>query len=398
MLNNRHKNNWPLHHAVSEGHLEIVNYLLSNKADVTVQTDNGPNVYHGAAYNGNLQILQALILHNNDHINDVNKNNWTPLHCAVSKGHLEIVNYLLSNKADVTVQTDEGWNIYRMAACDGYLQILQALIMHNNDYVNDVNKNNWTPLHCAVSKGHLQIVNYLLSNKADVTVQICEGRNVYHMAACDGYLQILQALILHNNDYINDGDKNNITPLNYAVHKGHLEIVIYLLSNKADVTVQTDDGWNVYHIAAYNGNVQIMQALILHNNDYINDVNKKNWTPLHHAVLKGHLEIVNYLLSNKADTTVQNGTGLNVYHVAAYHGNVQIFQALILHNNDYINDVNKKNWTPLHYAVSKGHLEIVKYLLSNKADVTVQTDDGRNVYDLAACYGYLQILKALIFA
>ena len=64
VLNKTDKLSWtPLYHAVSNGHIEIVNYLLSNKADVTAQTDVGVNVYHLAADKGNLQILQALIMH-----------------------------------------------------------------------------------------------------------------------------------------------------------------------------------------------------------------------------------------------------------------------------------------------------------------------------------------------
>ena len=208
-----------------------------------------------------LQILQALIMHNNDYVNDVGEQNWTPLYHAVSKCHIEIVNYLLKNKADVTVRTEKGLNVYHCAANKGSLQILQTLIMHNNDYINDVDKQNWTPLYHAVSEGHIEIVNYLLKNKADVTVRTEKGLNVYHRAANKGSLQILQALIMHNNDYINDVDKQNWTPLYHAVSEGHIEIVNYLLKNNADVTVKNDQGWNVYHQAAYNGNLKIMMAL-----------------------------------------------------------------------------------------------------------------------------------------
>ena len=391
------KDNWaPLYHAVSKGHIEIVKYLLKNKVDVSVTTKQGWNVYRVAANKGHLQILQTLIMHNNDYVNDVGRSNWTPLYHAVYNGHIEIVNYLLRNKADVTVKTDEGWNVYRVAANKGHLQILQTLIMHNNDYVNDVGRSNWTPLYHAVYNGHIEIVNYLLSNKADVTVKTDEGWNVYRLAANKGHLQILQTLIMHNNDYVNDVGRSNWTPLYHAVYNGHIEIVNYLLSNKADVTVKTDEGWNVYRLAANKGHLQILQTLIMHNNDYVNDVGRSNWTPLYHAVYNGHIEIVNYLLSNKADVTVKTDEGWNVYRLAANKGHLQILQTLIMHNNDYVNDVGRSNWTPLYHAVYNGHIEIVNYLLSNKADVTVKTDEGWNVYRLAANKGHLEILQALI--
>ena len=155
-----------------------------------------------------------------------------------------------------------------------------------------------------VCKDNIEIVKYLLKNEADVTVKV-ESLNVYHIAASNGYLQILQALIMHNNDYVNDVDKKNSTPLYHAVCKDNIEIVNYLLKNEADVTVKTDRGWNVYHQAVYNDSLPILQALIMHNNDYVNDVDKENLTPLYHAVCKDNIEIVKYLLKNEADVTSQ---------------------------------------------------------------------------------------------
>ena len=142
----------PLYHAVSEGQIEIVNYLLKNKADVTIKNDQGGNVYHEAAHNGYLQILEGLIIHNIDYVNDVDKLNMTPLYQAVAAGQIEIVNYLLNNKADVTIKADQGWNIYHCAAQEGYLQILEALIRHNSDYINEVQNMNWTPLYSRYPK------------------------------------------------------------------------------------------------------------------------------------------------------------------------------------------------------------------------------------------------------
>ena len=247
---------------------------------MSVSTNQGVNVYHKTSNKGCLHILQSLVMHNNDYVKGVDKMNCTPLYHAVFKGHIEIVNYLLRNKADVTDKIDQDWNISCLAASKGYFQILQALVMHNNDYVNNVDTINCTPLYYAVSEGHLEIVNYLLSNKADVSVSTNQGINVYHKASNKGYLHILQSLIMHNNDYVNVVDKKNWTPLYHATFEGHTEIVNYMLRKKADVTVKTDKGWNVYHLAARKGYMQILQALIMHNIDYVNDVDKMNWTPL----------------------------------------------------------------------------------------------------------------------
>ena len=233
---------------------------------------------------------------------------------------------------------------------------LKKIMKNITKYIPVLNKtdkkdtNKLTPLLYAVCECRIEIVSYLLSNNADVSVTIGGGSNVYHIAAYKGYLQILQALIVHNNDYVNDVDKENLTPLYHAVCAGHIKIVNYLLKNKADVTVKNDQGWNVYHQAANKGYLQILQALIMHNNDYVNDVDKKNWTPLYHAVSKGHIEIVKHMLKNKSNVTVKNYQGWNVYHEAAYNGNLKIMMALIESNCDLLNEMNEAKEIPLRIA------------------------------------------------
>jgi ankyrin repeat protein len=44
------------------------------------------------------------------------------------------------------------------------------------------------------------------------------------------------------------------------------------------------------------------------------------------------------------------------------------------------------HWTPLHAAVTKGHLEIVQWLLSRNVSVNVRDEDGLT----PLCYAYLE--------
>ena len=59
-------------------------------------------------------------------------------------------------------------------------------------------------------------------------------------------------------------------------------------------------------------------------------------------------------------------------------------------------DVNKKDkdgWTPLHYAANRGHVDVVKILLKNKADKTLKTNDGGTALDWASNEEIKQLLQ-----
>merc|ERR1711871_787217 len=59
------------------------------------------------------------------------------------------------------------------------------------------------------------------------------------------------------------------------------------------------------------------------------------------------------------------------------------------------NNVNKYGWTPLHIAVEKGHLEIVKVLIASGGSVN-KADNVVNVLFVASWNGHLEIVKVLI--
>jgi ankyrin repeat protein len=57
----------------------------------------------------------------------------------------------------------------------------------------------------------------------------------------------------------------------------------------------------------------------------------------------------------------------------------------------------KDGWTPLHLAVSHGHLDIVKALLAMEGiDVKVKEDNHQIPLHLAVSNGHLDIVKVLV--
>ena len=64
--------------------------------------------FQAAASSGNHKILQYLLSHTQQDINQVNDKNWTALFVAVRDGHAEYAAQLVRAEADPNVQTDTG--------------------------------------------------------------------------------------------------------------------------------------------------------------------------------------------------------------------------------------------------------------------------------------------------
>lgn len=60
--------------------------------------------------------------------------------------------------------------------------------------------------------------------------------------------------------------------------------------------------------------------------------------------------------------------------------------------------INRLGWTPLHYAASKGHIEMVRFLIANKAIVDAPAPDGTTALMMAAFSGSEAVVKALLDA
>jgi ankyrin repeat protein len=61
-------------------------------------------------------------------------------------------------------------------------------------------------------------------------------------------------------------------------------------------------------------------------------------------------------------------------------------------------DVNKPGWTPLHYAASGGHAEIVQLLLEHSAYIDAQSPNQSTPLMMAAMYGNTRTLSVLLQA
>ncbi|XP_045778689.1 uncharacterized protein LOC123876461 isoform X3 [Maniola jurtina] len=121
------------------------------------------------------------------------------------------------------------------------------------------------------------------------------------------------------------------------------------------------------------------------------------YTPLHHACLNGHTEVVRLLLSAGASPSVVDKTGASPLHLAAWKGDSAIVTMLLAHNPPVnIDLVTANQETPLIMAAQYGSVNVVAQLVDRGADVTLRNVKDESALDLAAQYGRLPTVKHLL--
>jgi ankyrin repeat protein len=85
--------------------------------------------------------------------------------------------------------------------------------------------------------------------------------------------------------------------------------------------------------------------------------------------MRGHIEIVKYLVENGADIYNDN----KAFHLASFNGHFEIVKFFVEKGAD-INKKDNYDINPFVYAFLGGHYDIFKYLAKNGADIHVNDD------------------------
>ena len=118
-------------------------------------------------------------------------------------------------------------------------------------------------------------------------------------------------------------------------------------------------------------------------------------TPLHLALLYGHMETARTLIEHGADVSAPNKGGCTLLHLASRRGRAESIRMLIEHGADG-SAQNKEGQTPLHLALQWGQIEVTLMLIEYSADVSAQDKDGRTPLHLASQLGQVEVICMLI--
>ncbi|KAJ8317104.1 hypothetical protein KUTeg_005008 [Tegillarca granosa] len=214
-------------------------------AHVVVSTTKDPLTgehLHKAIIRQNLPEIERILDTGEVKVDVPDKYGFTGLMQASQKGYLDIVELLLSRDADVHCQNDAGKSALMLACYAGQLDVVKKLREHGARYT-DHDKGGTTPLHWAVDSGNAKLVDWMISDGADVNVQDHQTKwtPLIRCASLAGNREVALTLLVAGAN-IDAQDRDGKTALMVAIINGHQQLVELLLQKNANLKVTNEYG------------------------------------------------------------------------------------------------------------------------------------------------------------
>jgi len=155
------------------------------------------------------------------------------------------------------------------------------------------------------------------------------------------------------------------------IQAGDRKAALALIAGGANVNQTQPDGSTPLHWAVYKVDRELVAAL-LRRGARADAVNKYGASPLSEVARVANLELAGMLVEAGADANVGNEDGQTPLMLAARTGNVAVATLLVQHGADVNRRERYRDQSAVMWAAAEGHGEMVEFLVSQKADLTVR--------------------------
>jgi ankyrin repeat protein len=240
-----------------------------------------------------------------------------------------------------------------------------------------------------------------------VNSQLKDGRTPIYVSTCNGNLEAVKYLIEKGADTEIKEYENGNTPLMAAITLGYTDIIIYLVSKKANIHATNNNGDTPILFAALLGNIKLI--MFLHQlGANINHKSNENITCILFAVGNAFYDIFRYLITNNVELDVMDCDNkhlfdllieektikeinecremmikyLHVHSMIKKDFETALLMAIFMKNTSKAIELIEKNHadyrkkysnklTILHYAVLLNNIELIEYLVDFKYDLNI---------------------------
>ncbi|XP_048250653.1 serine/threonine-protein phosphatase 6 regulatory ankyrin repeat subunit B-like, partial [Haliotis rufescens] len=361
-----------------------------------VMDDDGDTILHVACLGGHVDKVKNVLLQMDVDINSRGQYGRTPLMEGAEKGHRQVFDLLVREGADVSLVDDNGSNILHVACLGGHVDIVKYVLSQKVSDMNGRGQYGRTPLMVAAEKGHRQVFDLLVREGADVSLVDDDGNNILHMACIGGHVDMVKYVLSQRVADINSRGQYGRTPLMVAAEKGHRQVFDLLVRGGADVSLVGVDRKNILHVACLGGHVDMVKYVLSQKVADMNGRGTYGRTPVMMAAEKGHRQVCDLLVREGADVSLVGVDRNNILHMACLGGHVDIVKYVL---SKKVADINSRGqyWrTPLMMAAEKGHRQVFDLLVREGADVSLVDDDRNNILNVACIGGHVDIVKYVL--
>ncbi|KAM6281654.1 inversin isoform 2-T2 [Porphyrio hochstetteri] len=280
------------------------------------QDYEGRTPLHFAVADGNVAVVDVLTSYEGCNVTSYDNLFRTPLHWAALLGHAQIVHLLLERNKFGTIPSDsQGATPLHYAAQSNFAETVEVFLKHPS-VKDDSDLEGRTSFMWAAGKGSDDVIRTMLALKLDIDINMTDkyagtggarvdlvdqdGHSPLHWAALGGNADVCQILI-ENKINPNVQDYAGRTPLQCAAYGGYINCMVVLLENNADPNIQDKEGRTALHWLCNNGYLDAIK-LLLGFDAFPNHMenSEERYTPLDYALLGEHHEVIQFMLEHGA--------------------------------------------------------------------------------------------------
>ncbi|KAK9085223.1 hypothetical protein Sjap_025634 [Stephania japonica] len=308
-----------------------------------------------AMYSGSVNCVEVLRNACPKLIKATNVNGDTAIHTAALSVHLELIKRLIDWAEDV-YDLDDG----------------DPLVRARNYNDGD------TALHVGVRMRNVEVVEELIrADRELIHIRNFKGQSPFALASGAVKMKISHYMDIHGYIGAARREESNSDRIRATRPTGGEdgEQKNEITTSDAVETLDNQRGWNPLHYAVYHGITLNIEKALQRNIKYASEQDKSGQCPIHLAAFQGHLDCIQAMICEIEDVVHQkNRDGHNVFHVAAMTSNEEIMEYLLRNLSPefkrHVNDVDNEGNTVLHLAVKNGNHAIVYMLVcENKSTV-----------------------------
>ncbi|CAB1116584.1 unnamed protein product [Ectocarpus sp. CCAP 1310/34] len=263
----------------------------------------------------------------------------TPLHVGAAFGDAEVVRVLLAAGSSPTATDNSGGTPLHMAAKFGCHDTALDLLEHDEKLVVAVNYQCETPLHIAVSLNeHVGIATVevlllfgastacvYLRDESPLTIAVLLERKSYNgparstrtvdeerqtplLCAVDANDAAMVRTLLDHGAPVGPRNPHEVDPLRLGCEEGHVAVARTLLQGGASPGTGGEEGFTPLHEVSFRGLTDVAQVLLDAGTIPGHCLNEARESPLHAAVIGGHVGAVKALLPRLTKRQVNRRT------------------------------------------------------------------------------------------
>jgi ankyrin repeat protein len=389
--------------AAAYNHLNLVEFFIGNRANISKMDHKGNTILHFLAENRSAK-APALIkqaLQSGAFLGAKNYEGQTPAGSALKKGNsagfkvfldagydknsieggmpVVLFAYLKGQNAIVKSLMEAGADINRADAA-GEIMLHHAAMRNDGPMVKDLldkgaqinarSADGRTALMYALEKNRIPIAELLIKKGADVNATDRKRQNILHYLAPLQQAGQLIALLPAEGVNVNAKDDTGRTPLLVAAMSARWSNVELFASKGADVNIADSTGKTPVLMAAEKGNLTAVKTLIDRGSD-VKKADASGQTVLHYLAGqrgKAVVQMIPEIIAKGGQVNAKSASGATPAGMAVAGGNTAVFAALLESGID--KDGLELNSLPLAvFAYEKRQKEIAKTLLEKGADV-----------------------------